>query len=132
MAYILERKVFGPSLRNHQDILIRNDLMPVLAKKLSQEPFDAVADDCVPDSPANRDAQSVLFPIVCLADDDKMGGVNFPSLLGQAQKFGSFFKTGLLRKPRSALRQHSTCFTCAPALGERQRSISSFPSPCAA
>ncbi len=84
--------------------------MPVSAKKLSQEPFDAVANDGVPDSRAHRDAQSAFFPIVCLADDDKMGGVNLASPLGQAQEFGSFSKTGLFGKPRPAPRQLSTCF----------------------
>ncbi len=75
-SHLVEREFFRPLSGDNNDILMIGDLTAVATKIFSKKPLDSVTDDRIPHLRADRHAESVFSLVVCLADDNKMGGVN--------------------------------------------------------
>ena len=72
--------------------------------------LNTVADNRLPHFFADSDAESILFPLVEFADDDKMVGVNLSFPTREIEKLRSSGKAGVFRETFPALRQLSAPF----------------------
>src|SRR5215470_15110200 len=94
---IAERELFSAMLGDNHDVVGRQHCL-VSAKKFSHQPFDAIADNRIPDSGRDRDAKPAEPRVVDLAENDELGGMEPFPFPREGQKLGAFGEAGSFRK----------------------------------
>lgn len=73
----MQRERTSTSLGNDDKVSMCGNFMTVATKKLSEQPLDSVARDCLPYLGAHSNAQPAFSLVVRFTEDNEMGGVNF-------------------------------------------------------